>query len=109
MNFLVDNQLPLKLARHLTMRGHDARHVLDIGLERADDPEVWARAAADGCAVFSKDEDFVFLANRPGDTGQLVWVRIGNCRNAALLAAIDRVLDAIVAALTSGQRIVEVR
>ena len=55
MKFLVENQLPLKLARHLAARGHEARHVLDIGLERADDPEVWARAIADGCAVVSKD------------------------------------------------------
>jgi predicted nuclease of predicted toxin-antitoxin system len=59
--------------------------------------------------VVSKDEDFVFLANRPSDRGRLVWVRLGNCRNAALVAAFDRTLDTVVEALASGQRIIEIR
>jgi predicted nuclease of predicted toxin-antitoxin system len=59
--------------------------------------------------VISKDEDFVFLANRPGDRGKLIWVRLGNCRNPALIAAFNRVHDQIFDALASGQRIVEVR
>ena len=59
--------------------------------------------------MVSKDEDFVFLANRPGDTGRLRWVRLGNCRNVPLLAAFDRTRDAIIGAILSGQRIVELR
>lgn len=30
--------------------------------------------------MISKDEDLLFLANRPGDKGRLVWVRLGDCR-----------------------------
>jgi predicted nuclease of predicted toxin-antitoxin system len=67
------------------------------------------RACAEGCIVVSKDEDFIALANRPGDTGRLIWVRLGNCRNAALLEAFDRVHDELARAFESGQRIVEVR
>ena len=59
--------------------------------------------------LVSKDEDFLFLANRPRETGRLVWVRLGNCRNVALLAAFDRMHDRIVSALEAGQRIVELR
>ena len=48
-----------------------------------------------------------FLANRRGDCGRLLWVRIGNCRRDALHRAFERALPSIVAAFESGQRIVE--
>jgi hypothetical protein len=36
MKFLVDNQLPLKLAGYLRSRGHAASHVFDLSLDEAD-------------------------------------------------------------------------
>jgi len=59
--------------------------------------------------LVSKDEDFLILAARPGDQGRLVWVRLGNCRNPALLASFDRSRQALLEALTSGQRVIEIR
>ncbi|MGB7156982.1 MAG: DUF5615 family PIN-like protein [Tepidisphaeraceae bacterium] len=109
MKLVIDNQLPAALAVHLRVRGHECLHVLDLSLDEATDSELWMRAARDKAVVVSKDEDFVFLANRPGDTGRLIWVRLGNCRNPALLEAFDRVHDELVSAIESGQRIVEVR
>jgi len=109
MKLLIDNQLPLQLAVHLRRCGHECAHVLDLGLDEADDRLLWARAVGDGQVVVSKDEDLVFLANRPDDTGRLIWVRLGNCRNSTLLAAFDRVHDEMIRALESGQRIVEIR
>jgi predicted nuclease of predicted toxin-antitoxin system len=109
VKFLIDNQLPLKLALHLREKGHEASHLIDHGLGDADDVSVWAHATGQQSVLISKDDDFVFLANRPGDNGRLVWVRLGNCRNAALIAAFDRVHDELIYALESGQRIVELR
>jgi predicted nuclease of predicted toxin-antitoxin system len=109
MNFLIDNQLPQALAAFFRGRGHQCAHVLDLGLDEAGDVELWERASRLGQILVSKDEDFVFLAHRPGDVGQLVWVRLGNCRNPSLLAAFDRLHDQLLLALQSSQRIVEVR
>lgn len=109
MKFLVDNQLPKALARWLTERGHDAVHVLDRGQGQTDDRHIWAEAIAEGRIVVSKDEDFFILATRPGDTGQLLWLRVGNCRTQALLSNLDTSLPAIIQAFQSGQRIVELR
>jgi predicted nuclease of predicted toxin-antitoxin system len=109
MKLLVDNQLPLQLAVHLRGWGLDCVHVLEIGLSKAADLEIWSRATAEKWIVLSKDEDFVVLASRPGDSGQLIWVRLGNCRNANLLAAFDRTRDALLQAIASGQRIIELR
>ena len=109
MTLLVDNQLPLQLALHLRGWGCGCIHVLEIGLHDTDDVEIWERASDEGWIVVSKDEDFIFLASRPRDVGRLIWVRLGNCRNATLLAAFDRARAALVHAITSGQRVIELR
>ena len=80
-----------------------------MGLDAADDIDVWAYGLRESAVVISKDEDFVVLSARPGDAGRLLWVRLGNCRNTALLAAFDRLHDSIVAAFDAGQRVVEIR
>jgi predicted nuclease of predicted toxin-antitoxin system len=72
MRFLIGNQLPAGLAAHLRGHGHDGAHVSEIGMDEADDAAVWDRGSRDGAVVISKDEDFIFLANRPGDQGRLV-------------------------------------
>ena len=109
MNFLVDNQLPTALAHFLTSSGHASQHVLDAALDAAKDTPVWDYAKTHGLIVVSKDEDFFHLAPRPNETGGLLWVRLGNCRNDALLAAFQSELPNIEQAFDSGQRIVELR
>ena len=59
MNFLVDSQLPPALARWIAGQGHTATHVLEMGLEAADDTLIWEHARATSAVIISKDEDFV--------------------------------------------------
>ena len=109
MKFLVDNQLPVALARWLASQGADAIHVLDWGLPGAPDRVIWARANDEGRIVVSKDSDFVLLANRPADVGRLLWVRTGNNRREVLLARFATAWSAIEDAFAKGERIVELR
>jgi predicted nuclease of predicted toxin-antitoxin system len=109
MKLPVDNQLPAALAAHLRTWGLDCVHVLELALNTADDLEIWRRAAAEDRIVVTKDEDFLVLASRPADLGRMIWVRLGNCRNAALLAAFDRTRDVLLQAIASGQRVIELR
>jgi predicted nuclease of predicted toxin-antitoxin system len=44
MSLLVDNQLPVALARHLTANGLECIHVQDVGLDNADDRAIWMYA-----------------------------------------------------------------
>jgi predicted nuclease of predicted toxin-antitoxin system len=51
--------------------------------------------------------------NKPGQislarssSGQLVWVKLGNCRRPTLIAAFEQSLPAVLAALESQQRVV---
>jgi len=109
VKFLVDNQLPKALAKLLASRGHDARHVLDVGLDAASDSEIWKYAAANSLALITKDEDFFQRACQPGALVQVVWVRMGNCRKPTLLATFESVLPNLEAALQAGHRVVEIR
>jgi predicted nuclease of predicted toxin-antitoxin system len=78
-----------------------------VGLDSSSDEVLWSWAAREERIVVSKDEDLFFLANRGGDRGRLLWVRIGNCRRERLHEVFTRSLASIEAAFESGQRIVE--
>jgi predicted nuclease of predicted toxin-antitoxin system len=109
VKFLVDNQLPAALARFLASRGAECRHVLDVGLAGATDAEIWEYASHNDCVVISKDEDFLYLANRPRTQARFVWIRFGNCRTKTLLAAIESLWPKVEAGLKAGDRVIELR
>ena len=109
MKFLIDNQLPQALAKHLSEQGHDCQHVLEVNLANAPDAGICLYAVSQERILISKDEDFVYLVGRPGSTVQLIWVRTGNCRTKTLLAAFDRSWLAIESCFAAGDRLVEIR
>ncbi len=109
MKFLVDNQLPVALVRFLVSRGAECQHVLDVGLAGATDAEIWKHASQNDSIVISKDEDFLYLATLPETTARFVWIRFGNCRTKALLAAIENLWLKVEAGLKAGDRIIELR
>jgi len=105
LRFLIDNQLPIALAQFLSERGFIAQHVRDLGLGSVDDAAIAGHAREHRLIVISKDEDFVIISNLQGSPA-VVWIRLGNCRNAELLRVMERGLAQLTAALESGQRIV---
>ena len=109
MKFLVDNQLPVALAKYLRGRGFDCQHVLEVGLAEANDAALCEYANDHDSTVISKDEDFVFFAKQPEARIRLIWVRLGNCRTAILLAAFETAWPQIEAALNSGDQVIEIR
>lgn len=110
MKLLVDNQLPLALARFLAASGFECRHVQDIDMGAADDRVIWEYAKSNNLTIVTKDEDFPLLADRQGSIPpQVVWVRLGNCRKTALLSAFSIVLPELRALLESGQSVIEIR
>ena len=110
MTLLVDNQLPLPLARYLSANSWECKHVHDVGLAAAEDRVIWQYAKERGLTIITKDEDFQALAIRQGSIPpQVVWVRMGNCRKAVLLDAFARILPALRDLLGAGDPVVEIR
>ncbi len=85
MKFLVDAQLPPAFARWICEQGHDAQHVEDIGLRHADDAPIWQYALNINAVILTKDEDFASRTTRDPNSPMIVWLRIGNATNRALL------------------------
>lgn len=109
MKFLVDNQLPVALAHYLKGRGFACEHVLEARLAEAEDTEICRYAETRDCVIVTKDEDFIYHAKRPGANVKVIWVRLGNCRTPALLAAFEGAWQEIETCLLAGDRIVELR
>jgi predicted nuclease of predicted toxin-antitoxin system len=109
VKFIVDNQLPVALAEYLRRKGFDCQHVLEAGLGDARDSEICRHAELHGRVIISKDEDFLYFAKRREAKVKVIWVRLGNCRTSALLAAFERSWSRIESCLKSGDRIVEIR
>lgn len=105
--FLVDNQLPAALARWLRAQGHEAEHVLELNLGQSPDTLIWQRASELGAVIVTKDEYFAQLTILRPDSVAVVWLRVGNCRTAVLLASFERLWPEILRQLDSGARLIE--
>lgn len=108
MIYLIDNQLPIGLVEHLQAHGINAIHVCDCKLERATDQKIWNYAKTHDCVIVSKDEDFLHLSGNDPAGPPFVWIRFGNCRNAALFAAFDKILPHLLETIGSGAKVVEI-
>ncbi|NCO33604.1 MAG: hypothetical protein AUJ92_15210 [Armatimonadetes bacterium CG2_30_59_28] len=87
MRFLIDAQLPRRLARCLRDAGHDVRHTLDRPKSnQTTDAEINDVAELQQRVVITKDADFVnsFLLSR--EPPQLLLVSTGNISNVDLEA-----------------------
>lgn len=58
MRFLVDANLSPRVAERLREAGHEALHVIDIGMGTADDSPILRRAAEAGEVIVTADADF---------------------------------------------------
>jgi predicted nuclease of predicted toxin-antitoxin system len=86
MKFIIDAQLPRRLADALAGAGHEAIHSSDLSLgNRTPDEDIVALACKEGGVVVTKDSDFVnsFLLHHTPP--KLLLVSTGNISNGQLL------------------------
>lgn len=109
MKFLVAAQLPPVLALWLGEQGFEAQHVADITLRAASNQAIWAYALTHDFIIVTKDEDFAERSVRISPSPVIVWLRIGNATNRALLQWLWPRWNKIKLLLDAGQGLIEVR
>lgn len=94
MKFLVDAQLPARLARFLSSSGHDALHTLELpDGNRTTDARIAEVADGSNRVVVTKDRDFRDSHLLTRSPRRLLVVATGNITNDALLALFAKHLD----------------
>ena len=100
MRFLIDAQLPRRLARWLRTEGHDVVHTMDLpDGNRTGDSELNAISVRERRTIITKDEDFVdsfMLRNEPH---KLCLIATGNIDNRELESLMRENLERVVSAL----------
>ena len=100
MKFLVDAQLPRRLARYLETEGHDAVHTLDLPLaNNTPDAVINQISVAEQYVVITKDADFRDSHLLKGEPYKLLLIATGNIKNNDLLQLFEQNLTRIVEAL----------
>jgi predicted nuclease of predicted toxin-antitoxin system len=102
VKFLVDAQLPRRLAELLQSFGHDAVHTLDLTQKNRTPDEVLCQLAlSENRVLVTKDDDFVDSFFLRGLPPKLLFVTAGNIPNKDLLALFRTNLSGIVSALSA--------
>lgn len=90
MKLLFDENLSPKLPTLLAAKFPGSQHVRELGLKGRTDEEIWRHAGDNGFALVSKDKDFYQRAVLFGAPPKFIWLGLGNCTRADLLALIQR-------------------
>ncbi len=101
MKLLLDQNLSRRLLPQLTIPFPGSNQVAALGLDRANDAEIWAIARKEGFAIVTKDADFVELSLMKGFPPKVIWLNLGNVTNAALLARMLAETEGIKGFLTN--------
>jgi len=98
MKFLIDAQLPRRLAHRLRQEGFEVIHTLDLPLSnRTPDSIIAELSVRELYIVVTKDEDFVSSFHLQRRPRKLLLVSTGNIKNADLEALFLASLAEIVA------------
>lgn len=100
MKFLVDAQLPRRLARWPSDEGHDVLHTFDLPEQnQTSDAAINEIAMEQARMVISKDADFVNSFLLKQEPHKLLLISTGNITNNDLIALFERNIEQIIESL----------
>ena len=97
MKLLFDQNLSFKLCRQLADIFPDSNQIRLLGMEEAEDRDIWEYAKTHGFILVSQDVDFADMATLLGPPPKVIWLRCGNQRTNVIEQRLRDHADAIVA------------
>lgn len=97
MKFIIDANLPFRLAKSLKEKGYDIIHTDDLpDKERIKDNEIKKIAVNQKRIIITKDSDFLDSHLIQGIPSKLLLITTGNIINKALIILFDNHFDRII-------------
>ena len=84
VRLLLDENLSERLLPRLADLFPGSTHVRSLGQGGASDQSVWEMARTGEFILVTRDEDFVTLSVLRGAPPKVIWLNVGNARNAAI-------------------------
>lgn len=78
MKLLFDENLSDRLVTSLAAEFPGSAHVKPLGLSQREDRIIWQYAAANGCCIATKDDDFAALSAQLGAPPKVLLIKLGN-------------------------------
>jgi predicted nuclease of predicted toxin-antitoxin system len=85
VKLLFDQNLSHRLVHLLRDEYPNSQHVRFLGLENAQDEEIWEQAHGDGYIIVSKDSDFYQRSLLQGHPPKVVSIALGNCSTESIV------------------------
>jgi predicted nuclease of predicted toxin-antitoxin system len=106
VKLLLDHNVSHKLVARLADVFPDSTQTRLLNFGRTSDPHLWLFAKANGYVFVTKDSDFAELAVLRGTPPKVIWLRIGNCKTAAVERTLRRNVERIQAFVDDPEQIV---
>lgn len=107
MKFIVDTQLPPRLATFLSEKGHDSIHTTHFSEGHLlTDEEIIQIAQQQGRTVVTKDADFSDYFLLKGSPPKVLLIEFGNISNQELIHLFEQHLFEVITAFDEGSEMV---
>lgn len=103
MSLLLDENLSRRIVLFLQAHSAGSTQVALIGMEQANDYEIWTYARDHDFVIVTKDADFFDLSLLYGAPPKVIWLKSGNCAKAAVTRLLVERSDRIVSLLGQEQ------
>jgi predicted nuclease of predicted toxin-antitoxin system len=89
IKLLFDQNISFRILRHLPDIFLNSQQVRTIGLENAEDLEIWEYARDNGFTIVTFDADFYDISLIKSHPPKIVWLRSGNSATAEIVECIS--------------------
>jgi predicted nuclease of predicted toxin-antitoxin system len=95
MKLLLDENLSRRVIPFILEAYPDSTQIALLGMEMADDKEIWFYAKQHSFVIVTRDSDYLDLSALLGQPPKVIWLRTGNQSKAAVINLLLKSKDAI--------------